>query len=127
MENEVAYRICCMPQCGGALVKAKKPDIKNAAKPAEAITQNDAASFKEKETPKPNEVTVKPGEPKFVSRNSYETISKVMRRIGHKAGVKRHGGKDRHWIFLECDGLPYKIMRDLMDNIFLFGHCNTSF
>ncbi len=86
MENDVAYRICRMPQCGGTLVKAKKPYIKNAAKPAEPVTQNDASSFKEKVTLKPNEVSVKPREPKFVSRNSYETILKVMRRIGHKAG-----------------------------------------
>ena len=127
MENDVAYRICRMPLCGGALIKAQKPDIKNAAKTAEPVTQNGASSFKEKVTLKPNEVSVKPGEPEFVNPNSYETISKVMRKMGNKAGVERYGGNDRHWIFLECDGLPYKIMRDLMDNVFLCGRCNTSF
>ena len=57
------------------------------------------------------------GEPDFVNPNSFATITEVLQNIGHRAGIKHYGGGKREWLFVECDGFPYSIIRDLLDNL----------
>ena len=60
------------------------------------------------------------GEPDFLNPNSYKNITKVLQRIGIRADIKHYGGESREWLFVECDGLPYTTMRDLITNVW---HC----
>ena len=85
------------------------------------------SSFKDDIKITQNKAKVIPGEPEFVNPNSYATIVKVIQQIGQRAGIDRYGGNARQCLFLECDGLPYKIMRDIMDNVYICHRCNTSF
>ena len=51
------------------------------------------------------------GEPDFVNPNSFATITEV----------KHYDGGKREWLFVECDGLPYSIIRDLLlQRLFLY-------
>ena len=49
--------------------------------------------------------------------NSFATITEVLQNIGLSTGIKHYGGGKREWLFVECDGLPYSIIRDLLDNL----------
>ena len=49
------------------------------------------------------------GEPVFDNPNSYETVAKVLRHIGHKNGMKKYGGQ-REWTIIVCDGLPASLI-----------------
>ena len=49
--------------------------------------------------------------------NSFVTITEVLQNIGHRAGIKHYGNGKREWLFVECDSLPYSIIRDLLDNL----------
>ena len=57
------------------------------------------------------------GEPDFVNPNSFATITEVLQNIGHSTGIKHYGGGKREWLFVECDGFTYSIIRDLLDNL----------
>ena len=67
------------------------------------------------------------GEPDFVNPNSFATITEVLQNIGHRAGIKHYGGGKREWLFVECDGLPYSIIRDLLDNLWQCTFCKDCF
>ena len=67
------------------------------------------------------------GEPDFVNPNSFATITEVLQNIGHSTGIKHYGGGKREWLFVECDGLPYSIIRDLLDNLWQCTFCKDCF
>ena len=67
------------------------------------------------------------GEPDFVNPNSFVTIIEVLQNIGLRAGIKHYGGGKREWLFVECDGLPYSIIRDLLDNLWQCTFCKDCF
>ena len=90
-------------------------------------TSDATKPFQNMVTVNPNEAKVMPGEPDFVNPNSYHTIIKVLQNLGTRGGVVMYGGTDCKWLFVECDGLPYKIMRDIMDNTYICTKCNTSY
>ena len=54
------------------------------------------------------------GEPVFVNPNSHEAVRVVLRDLGRRAGVRQYGGKDRHWLNVVCDGLPYRLARKVI-------------
>lgn len=126
-ENDPTYRSCHMPGCSGSLEWPTLPPVADAAKKMEPATSDAASSYKNTIPVRFNEVSVKPGEPEFVNPNSYQTIVTVIQNIGKRAGLVRYGGDTRQWLFLECDGLPYKIMRDIIDNVYICLRCSTSF
>lgn len=117
-------RICCKPGCGGPLSYPPQPDIRETAGQSEKPT-DPTNPVKNLITVHSNQAKLIPGEPEFVNPNSYETMVKVMQTLGQHGGVDVYGGTDRKWMFLECDGLPYKIMRDIMDNTFICGKTGT--
>ena len=47
--------------------------------------------------------------------------------MGVRAGIKRYGGKEREWLFLEVDGTIFLIAEQLIFNVFHCSHCNNSF
>ena len=51
--------------------------------------------FSEYTTYSPN-ITCTVGEPDFENPNSYQTIIKVIQKIGVRAGVTQYGGKERN-------------------------------
>ena len=56
------------------------------------------------------------GEPDFVNPNSYATIIQVIQKIEIRAGIMQYGGV-REWVFVDCDGLPYNILREILNNV----------
>ena len=59
--------------------------------------------------------------------NSFATITEVLQNIGHRTGIKHYGGGKREWLFVECDGLPYSIISDLLDNLWQSTLCKDCF
>ena len=53
-------------------------------------------------------------EPVFVNPNSHEVIEIILRTVGESAGVKQYGGSERCWLPIECDGLPYTLVRTVI-------------
>ena len=74
-----------------------------------------------------NDVAVFPGEPIFLNPNSFESVAQVLRAVGKNGGIKQYGDGDREWMFVECDGQPYTVMRDLMDNVWQCSECGNSY
>ncbi|XP_063952838.1 uncharacterized protein LOC135153566 [Lytechinus pictus] len=112
--NDVTYRIC--RACKGSLVKPPEPELhlEGNVDPFHAFED---VSFTE------NGATVTPGEPEFVNPNSFDTIVTVLRGLGRRGGIRQYGGEEREWMFVECDGLPYTIMRSLIDNVWFCRRC----
>ena len=68
-------------------------------------------------------------DPVFVNPNSTENIILVLRHIGKKAGISSYStpGKDgaRQWTFVCCDGLPYGIVRKLIEEYLVCSGCGV--
>ena len=77
--------------------------------------------------PQENNIKVVVGEPDFCNPNSYDAVSTVLRNLGKRAGIKRYGGVKREWLFVECDGTIFLLIRSLMTNTLLCTKCDTSF
>ena len=63
-------------------------------------------------------------EPDFLNPNSYENIIHVIQAIGIRAGIKQYGNGSREWLMVECDGLPYNIIRDIIANVWRCSQCS---
>ena len=72
-------------------------------------------------------ISCKAGEPDFLNPCSYDNIIQVIKSIGMRAGVKQYGTGDREWLMVECDGLPYNIIRDIIQNVFRCPKCTDCF
>ena len=66
------------------------------------------------------------GEPDFINPNSYDSIIQVIQNIGVRAGIKQYGG-DMEWIFVECDGLPYNTLREILTNVWRCSECKNCY
>ncbi len=73
---------------------------------SEPTTKDMTMPYKERAPVRPNAAEATAGEPQFVNLNSYNTITQVIQNMELKVGIDRYGGRDRKWLFLECDGLP---------------------
>ena len=58
---------------------------------------------------------VLPVEPLFVNPNSHEALRRLLQHIGSECGVRSAGGHDREWVTVCCDGLPYNLMRHVIN------------
>ena len=66
------------------------------------------------------------GEPDFLNPRNYQNIVNIIQNIDSRAGIKQHGGT-KEWNFVECDGLPYKVIRDIIANVCRCQICQPSF
>ena len=119
-ESDISYRVC--RNCGGKVVKENFHS---------SILQNTVRidpydSFPNYPSSLP-QLTIKAGEPDFINPNSYHNVIQVIQSIGFRAGVKRYGQGTREWLMIECDGLPYNLIRDIIDNVWRCAQCSKCF
>ena len=77
------------------------------------------------DVPEPQIPTINVLEPIYVNPCSYESVAIVLRNIGRKCGITRHGGK-RAWVAVACDGLPYTLCNRLLKSSFLCLTCSAN-
>jgi len=82
-------------------------------------------SFSEFEVNLPN-INCKVGEPDFENPNSYDAIIQVIQNIGVNAGIKQYGG-EREWLLIECDGVPYNMLREIIAKVWRCIKCNCCY
>jgi len=116
-EADPSFRVC--RNCGGKLLR---PHLDVDEEQSEMETYG---AFEQCKSSCPN-ITCTTGEPDFVNPNSYENIIQVLQNISYRAGIEQYGGH-RKWIFVECDGLPYNTMRDIMENVWRCVKCRNCF
>ena len=119
-ESDYSYRIC--RNCGGKVTKISL----NRADVSPIVNLDPYQSFTPFDSHSPD-ITCTVGEPDFVNPNSFHTIIKIIQNIGVRAGVKQYGGQSREWLFVECDGLPYNTMRDIIANVWRCPQCNNCY
>ena len=44
-----------------------------------------------------------------------------------RAGTKQYGTGNREWIFLECDGVPFNLITDIISNVWRCSCCSQCF
>lgn len=67
------------------------------------------------------------GEPDFINPNSFYNIIQVLQAIGNRAGIKRYGHGSREWLMIECDGLPYNLIRHIIKEVLRCQECQKCF
>ena len=50
-------------------------------------------------------------EPCFVNPASLKAVEELLRHIGRHAGIVRYGGKERQWLAVTCDGVPFYLVK----------------
>ena len=74
------------------------------------------------------DLDLKVGEPDFPDPNKYLTIIHPLQNIGIRAGIKQYVPDSfKEWLFVECNGLPYSILRDIMSNVWRYFECKKCF
>ena len=116
--NQLEQRICRI--CGGKLVREASKDNE------EHINIEPYASFVKQENSIPH-IECMAGEPDFLNPSGYENVIIVLQAIGKRAGIKHYGSGTREWLFVECDGLPYNIIRDVIINVLRCEKCEKFF
>lgn len=118
-EADISHRYC--RNCGDSVVKnAFQPEDSN------PVTLDPYSSFCDYRSSLPK-TSFQAGEPDFVNPNSYENIIQVIQAIGIRAGIKQYGEGTRMWLLVECDGLPYNIIRDIIANVWRCSHCSKCY
>ena len=74
----------------------------------------------------PDQPDVIVSDPAFVNPNSYDSLTAVLRKIGHDAGISRYGGHKQSWLIVCCDGLPYHLCMKLIQQTFICVNCSQS-
>ena len=119
-EADITFRLC--RYCGGKVTKCSE----EVSVPAPEITINAYDSFSDMPIISQN-ISCTIGEPDFINPNSYRTITQVVQNIGVRAGLRQYDGNAREWLLVECDGLPCRILRDIICNVFRCTICNDCF
>ena len=110
--------------CGGKLQK----QTLNFKDYQEDIGQNfnSYQSFESLPSKLPN-IDCMTGEPEFLNPNGYNNIVQVLQSIGLRSGIKQYGEEEREWLFVECDGLPFNLIRDINSQILKCSFCHKCF
>ena len=118
-KTDGSYCLCC--NCGGSV-------IKEALEPPKLSMDTEFLSYKFFESFESflPDINYNAGEPHFVYLNSYATITQVIQSIGIRAGIKQYGGV-REWVFVECDGLLYNILREILNIAWPCNNCSDCF
>ena len=72
-------------------------------------------------------ISCKAGEPDFINPNGCHNIIQVIQAIGIRAGIKQYINGKREWLMVECNGLPYNIIRDIIENVFRSSKCSNCY
>ena len=83
-------------------------------------------SFAEHQPFLPN-IKCETGEPDFINPNGYHNIIQVIQAIGIRAGIKQYGNGAREWLLVECDGLPYNLIREIIAHVWRCAQCQKCF
>lgn len=118
-EADLTYRIC--RSCGGKVIK-EAVELPSLSKDNQFSPYK---CFDEFKASLPN-IKCNAGEPDFINPNSYEAIVQVIQNIGSRAGIKQYGG-EREWLFVECDGLPYNILREILTHVWRCLECQSCY
>ena len=118
-EADITFRVC--RNCSGKVVK-NTPETPNFPK----LNIDIYKSFEQYKS-KPNNIKCTVGEPDFVNPNSFQSIIQVIQNIGVRAGITQYGGNSREWLLIECDGLPYNTLRDIISNVWRCTECINCF
>lgn len=114
-EADISLRKC--RNCGGSVTKETyAPDL------SKSVQVNPYDTFQGFSSSLPN-ISCKAGEPDFLNPNGYHSIIQVIQTIGLRSGIKQYGNGSREWLFVECDGLPYNIIRDIIANVWRCTQC----
>ena len=117
-EAYVAFKVC--RNCRGKLSR------KNIQEVVSQTTINPYSNFDKNDYSK--DIDLKEGEPDFLNPNSYLTIIQLLQNIGIRAGIKQYVPDSfKEWLFVECNGLPYSILRDIMSNVWRYFECKKCF
>lgn len=118
-EADITYRVC--RSCGGSVIRenVETPQLLL----SDQVSPYDSFLNFKSSLPK---LVCKTGEPDFINPNSYSTIIQVIQNIGIRAGIKQYGG-EREWLFIECDGLPYNTLREILPNVWRCPECKECF
>ena len=71
--------------------------------------------------------SIKIADPLFMNPNSYENLTLVLRKVGQDAGVERYGEEQRKWTIVCCDGLPYHMLMQIIQETRVCSICSQSF
>ena len=118
-ETDESCRVC--HNCGGRV-------IKETVEPPKFAMDDEFSPYKCFESFQSflPDINCNASEPDFVSPNSYATIIQVIQNIGIRVGIKQYG-ELREWLFVECDGLPYNILREILNNVWRCYNCSDCF
>ena len=119
-ESDITYRLC--RNCGGKVMK----ETFSGTTPNEDEYISPYESFSEYSSKLPK-ITCQAGEPDFINPNGYQNIVQVIQAIGERAGIKLYGKGNREWLMVECDGLPYNLIRDIIANVWRCSKCISCF
>jgi len=67
------------------------------------------------------------GEPEFVNPNGYYNIVQVLQAIGERSGIIQYVTGKREWLFVDCDGLPCNLIRDIIVQVLRCDLCKRCF
>ena len=123
-QNDLSYRICRNPDCGGTVVQEKLHFSKYSN--TDYLTVNPYQAFDEVPGKLPK-IKCKTGEPEFINPNGYHNIIQVLQSIGERWGIKQYGNGKREWIFVECDGLPCNLIRSIIVQVLRCDSCKHCF
>jgi len=118
--EEMSHRVC--RNCGGKLVK----EVDNSSAATDHKDVDPYSGFLNCLSSLPD-IKCMAGEPDFVNPSGYHNVIQVLQSIGTRAGIKQYGNGSKEWLFVECDGLPYNLIRDIITNVLRCTECNRCF
>ena len=77
--------------------------------------------------PRVPKIEYQTGEPDFLNPNGYNNIVQILQGIGERGGIKQYNSGDLEWLFVECDGLPCNMIRDIISEVLRCQLCNRCF
>ena len=114
-EADVKFRHC--HNCGGEIIKETYvPEVST------NVQIDPYEGFVDFLTTVPK-IICQTGEPDFINPNGYNNIIQVIQGIDIRAGIKQYGDGSREWLLVECDGLPYNLIREIIANVWKCSQC----
>ncbi len=103
---------CRNTPCEGRLI-SQQPDFSHILKDNKPASN--LYKVLEDEVPlSTNHISMIAGEPDLLNPNGYENITKILRNLGVRVGIRRYGVGLRQWIILEVDGAIFCIVEQLI-------------
>jgi len=116
--------VCRNPNCGGKVVKEELDFLMYTN--SDYLNIDPYQAFNEIPARLPD-IKCMTGEPEFVNPNGYHNIVQVLQAIGERSGIIQYGKGQREWLFVECDGLPCNLIRDIIIQVLRCDLCKRCF